>query len=317
MISLSNIHLYKGGADRKIKTSLQIPAGSYFQLFAGLREVVFLDDVPASRVNNIILHAESLNLYAKALPFNFKLNDTEEKFLPASRSEESFTSIVISKDSETSKRANFVFEQVMAEDVPEAIRKERCREAGSFLGYPDCCINSFLTMAADFEGNTQAFHHIYNNTKGVCNLFLASPFRLTEHIPCSYSCEKSISIARQTLSLVENEKRSFGPFVDFFREIDDLLCMSWSVWKFIAFVNPRKKEDVVEYDSFFIFEGPAKKSFLEMKRVADIAKKSNAFIIKNGTVEFFNSRGGRLETSGIASAGSSAFAPGLFSWSRA
>jgi len=273
--------------------------------------------VPTGKVNELVSELEGINLYAKVLPFSFKLDETEEKYLPAPVSNDAFSSIVITGDKETSKHANFIFEQVMAESIPNALRENYCKEAGMLLGYPDCCVNKFLSIVNNFEGNTQAFSYVYNNAPGEHSIFLASPFRLIEHLPCSYSCENSIHKAQQTFSLIKDEKRSFRPFVDLFEEIDSLLYLFWSFWQFIGFINPDKKDDVVEYDSFFIFQGPAKKSFSAIKRIADIAKTANAFTIKNGTVEFFNTRSGRTKSSGtFAPDDSRPATPELLSWSR-
>jgi len=109
------------------------------------------------------------------------------------------------------------FTPALMEDGPAAIVHRRGKKAepllkalaseqvdswlvGRLLGYPDCCVRTFL--ATDLGGlpdmvhlhrrSVPPFNHLLNNTCGL--------YKLISHFPCSYSCEKSARLAGRILA---------------------------------------------------------------------------------------------------------------------
>ncbi len=88
---------------------------------------------------------------------------------------------------------------------------------GGALGYPECCIDFFRS-----HNNWALYSHPYESYKRTpksegkntgsyyCNNFLmGKSYSLIHHIPCSYRCQKTISLAKQVEKKLENVEPLF------------------------------------------------------------------------------------------------------------
>jgi hypothetical protein len=123
-----------------------------------------------------------------------------------------------------------------------------------------------------------------------------------------------LKLARQTLSIIEDEGRTTRSFVRFIKGMNELVWLTWSLWKTIGFINAHKYNETVLYNSFYIFDGPARNSFYELKKIVRLPKYAEAFSIKGGDVEFYTKCGANLETTGTIKAGYHSFPPKILLW---
>ncbi len=91
--------------------------------------------------------------------------------------------------------------------------KEKIFLIWKMLGYPECCIKSFL----DFEYKWDiSFNYIIKN-KTVWKFDwrlnnLINPYSLIPFFPCSYNCEKAIEYAENNLEIIWNRDKIKGLF---------------------------------------------------------------------------------------------------------
>ncbi|NIO20607.1 MAG: DUF483 domain-containing protein [Candidatus Aenigmarchaeota archaeon] len=117
----------------------------------------------------------------------------------------------------------------------EAERQENKKEIGRLLGYPECCVNSFLNYRTKSNSKIPMIIHTFSKTKGKPSFYTNNIFNsngrssninqkllrnkerlkrhnhfLISHIPCSYNCKKSIEIGTRTLRLMKQEMPEFA-----------------------------------------------------------------------------------------------------------
>jgi hypothetical protein len=312
----AKMHLYKKVGENIKRSIINMPLGLEYQLISGLRDVVFFDGVPIRDVETLVCTAKKLKLIVKILPIGFQYNQTEDKFIPAKSVLNAMLPVVVAKEEKMGNRAFSVFSKLMSGGLTASDGGKLMTEAGNLLGYPECCVRNFVNLPDEMTGNTAALFQSYRNSATTPNLLLVSHFRLIEHLPCTYSCEASLRLAKRTLSAINNQGRAFRSFVSFVNSMNELALLTWSTWKTVGFINPRLSGEITFYDSFYIFEGPAKASFKEIQNVAQLLKRSEAFSIKNGDAVFYAKRGSELETSGMIPADFHPSAPEILLWDR-
>jgi hypothetical protein len=187
-------------------------------------------------------------------------------------------------------------------------------EAGRILGYPECCVEHFVNLESGLDGNTVALYDSYGRSETVPSLLLASHFRLIEHLPCSYSCAASMERAIKAMSLTERQGKSGRSFVQFINGIQELMWLCWSTWKVLGFINPGTTGDTITYDSFYVFDGPAKSSFRQMEEVVKIALRADAFSLNEGSVAFYSGRGLARKTTAVISDDFHILPPRILKW---
>jgi hypothetical protein len=175
---------------------------------------------------------------------------------------------------------------------------------GEVLGYPDCCVEFFLDNAnavypaesfrktigkpSYYANNVMKMESrlnserlkIYQQDIGfgtrTSNLFLIS------HVPCSYTCKKSMEIGRNVLSLIEKESPEFAgklvgtlkrPFLFF----DDF---NWMIF------DGKIKNDTLTYASILPPASMLPESLIKKFREGDASKvgKKSIEIFKDGKI---------------------------------
>jgi pyruvate-formate lyase-activating enzyme len=78
------------------------------------------------------------------------------------------------------------------------------RRIGSALGYPDCCVEAYVA-GREFPDQSLVCLRPAFGTEGVADplLDLAGNDELVSHVPCSYACQPSIALARETGAALE------------------------------------------------------------------------------------------------------------------
>ncbi len=120
---------------------------------------------------------------------------------------------------------------------------------GKVLGYPDCCIDFFK----DFN-NHNIYNHLYEtykHTEGkpnfLCNsLFMDFTYSLIHHIPCSYTCKKTIKFARELLQEIEKEESEFVENIKHNLKLPSLVFEEKNTYVFEGEI----KKDRVYYSDF-------------------------------------------------------------------
>jgi hypothetical protein len=136
-------------------------------------------------------------------------------------------------------------------EFTEAYRNEDHVKMGDLLGYPSCCSIAFSDRVSkgyfdpmfqvaestkkDFVKNQkETFIRLNSKTPWEINPFLRYiGIKLIPHIPCSFSCEHSLKMAKQWLDLGETHK------VGGLEELKEILQFSieWDALKGIAYIS--------------------------------------------------------------------------------
>ena len=68
---------------------------------------------------------------------------------------------------------------------------------GKILGYPECCIKAYVLNDLSFAHETASYHQFYKedlwaSEKTDILMYPLYPFRIYNHIPCSWTCNKTL-----------------------------------------------------------------------------------------------------------------------------
>lgn len=120
---------------------------------------------------------------------------------------------------------------------------------GRALGYPECCISFFRRRNHWWYDNTP--YAAYRNTRGGANLMSNglprnTAFALIAHMPCSFSCSKSISRAQEVLDFIRLKAPSYAAQI--VRRLR-LPMLSLSELRLFAFNGTIVDSNRIEYES--------------------------------------------------------------------
>jgi len=117
----------------------------------------------------------------------------------------------------------------LAQEAYEANKTRDLKSLGKLLGYPECCIDSFIrNLGTSVNHMIESFLNTKTKLSFYCNslfnfdskvdeylnkiyhdyynIFTANDnFFLIRHMPCAFDCKKSIEIGRKTLEILEEE----------------------------------------------------------------------------------------------------------------
>ena len=149
---------------------------------------------------------------------------------------------------------------------------------GKVLGYPDCCIDFFR----DFN-NHNLYNHLYEtykNTEGEPNflrnsLFMDFTYSLIHHIPCSYTCKKTIKSAEELLREIEKEEPEFAEKIKYNLRLPLLVFEEKNIY---VFEGERKNNRI--YYSNFSFLGRQ-----EDNKYQTILERGNNIVVKKDKID--------------------------------
>jgi hypothetical protein len=143
---------------------------------------------------------------------------------------------------------------------------------GYVLGYPDCCIKFFRKF-----NNWLIYSHLYEayaNTKGkpsfLCNPFLKdTSFSYIYHMPCSYSCGQTISLARRLRVAIKKNEPDYVKITDRYSRMPFLVFYEKKYYCFEGVMEGNQ----IRYNKFY-FPSPerSKNIYAEYLRNADTVK---------------------------------------------
>ena len=122
---------------------------------------------------------------------------------------------------------------------------------GVVLGYPDCCIDFFRNFNdwCRYSYLYEAFINTRSKPSYLCNPFLKdTPFSYIYHMPCSYSCEKTIKGAGTLRAEIKKREPEFVKLTD------EYLKMAFLVFyerKFYCFKGTLKNNEIKYKDFLF------------------------------------------------------------------
>lgn len=157
---------------------------------------------------------------------------------------------------------------------------------GKLLGFPGCCVD-FFRRYNDWNRFSHPYE-TYKNTKRkpsyYCNNFLMdNSFFYIHHLPCSYSCEKTISYAREVEKRIEQVEPGF---VRKTKEILQKPLLVFGERHYIIF-DGDMKGDTISYDDAHYVSNPARPEedvnfFDEIRQGDSILMKKDIAIRKEG-----------------------------------
>ena len=182
--------------------------------------------------------------------------------------------VYLSKDEETIHKA--------MEWEGKDIQFRKDRELGELLGYPKCCIKSYIETQnkRTHNFNIEAYISTKNEFNYLINSFLIlTPFHLISHFPCSFECPESKKYAERILNVVKKENFLFSKEIETYLKLP-MICFehesnSNKVTSFVLF-HGKINEDSIKYNYIIPF---LKESFLHREPMLENLKKGDKIII--------------------------------------
>lgn len=115
---------------------------------------------------------------------------------------------------------------------------------GYGLGYPFCCVNFFQKF-----NNWYKYSHLYeiykNSKKGAYHCFCNSlakdnTYSYIYHMPCSYACAKTISLAREIRRAISEEEPGFVKKIDAHLQLPFLVFYEKKIYAFEGFFKNKR-----------------------------------------------------------------------------
>jgi len=185
-------------------------------------------------------------------------------------------------------------------------------QIGELLGYPSCCVNSWINRDYDTDSN-KAIHKIYENSRNFHflnnNLFNFSSrlrvykgmykdikkyyrknnvfepvihnLQFISHVPCSYDCKQSKIIGEETYQILNNNLPEFSKQV---KSILKRPVLFFDIFNWVIFDGLVNKDGVLKYKKVVPFIS------LINSKLLNYFKEGNKIIVNNKSVEIFKDK---------------------------